>query len=348
MDVPVCSDEKREFHQETPFQNRFSIESTIATGRTIPSPVMKPTHPMQANRRVSDILGVRAGMRRIAEVFLRSRYLALLLRQVAAKSQGHSVNQLQRKLNLPEVPAVLLITPNPEPLIMFAGSPMFTMLNRLKNSARNCRSISSLPLLRRPERRVLDHGKIVVIVSGTAKCIAPKRSEASAVRPTPSGQIDRNREVRSICRALSEVIFAHLARRRQVRLANLVRTVRSDSNQLPSAEYRNNTVNGEPLLIVEMLSSSHPRVSFFVTASRKSTLSRCRSCATLRLKNVRHVERRRSLFRMRIETDPVEQAAHARPSIRSRRQSLRLCHQSTSTTCNLPDIPGPPWANRSR
>jgi len=39
-------------------------------------------------------------------------------------------------------PAVLLILPNPLPLTMFEGNPKFTMLNTLKNSARN----SSVPI----------------------------------------------------------------------------------------------------------------------------------------------------------------------------------------------------------
>src|SRR5258708_24455203 len=37
-----------------------------------------------------------------------------------------------------EVPAVLLISPNPLPSTTFDGNPKFTMLNTLKNSARNC------------------------------------------------------------------------------------------------------------------------------------------------------------------------------------------------------------------
>src|SRR5689334_48739 len=36
-----------------------------------------------------------------------------------------------------EVPAVRLISPKPEPLIVLAGSPKLTTLKRLKNSARN-------------------------------------------------------------------------------------------------------------------------------------------------------------------------------------------------------------------
>ena len=41
-----------------------------------------------------------------------------------------------------EVPEVLLIIPNPLPLTMFEGSPKFTILKMLKNSARN----SSVPI----------------------------------------------------------------------------------------------------------------------------------------------------------------------------------------------------------
>ena len=61
-----------------------------------------------------------------------------------------SIEQLQRELNLSRVSDVLLITPKPEPAIVLAGSPIFTTLKMLKNSDRNCSTVSSDPLLRRP------------------------------------------------------------------------------------------------------------------------------------------------------------------------------------------------------
>src|ERR1019366_8462277 len=44
------------------------------------------------------------------------------------------------------------------------------------------------------------------------------------------------------------------------------------------------TVNGEPELMLEMLSNSQPSVTFLLMACRKPMLSRCMSWATLRPK----------------------------------------------------------------
>src|ERR1022692_3619386 len=44
-----------------------------------------------------------------------------------------------------ELPAVRLISPKPGPSTIFEGRPKFTMLNTLKNSARNCRDARATP-----------------------------------------------------------------------------------------------------------------------------------------------------------------------------------------------------------
>ena len=62
----------------------------------------------------------------------------------------NSVEQFTENWIWREFPAVLLITPKPEPAIVFAGSPMFTMLKILKNSERNCSTVNSDPFRRRP------------------------------------------------------------------------------------------------------------------------------------------------------------------------------------------------------
>ena len=87
---------------------------------------------------------------RNAATFIAEREGAGMRRVAQPRRSGLSKSASAKTESAAKFPAVLLISPKPEPLMMFAGSPMFTMLKRLKNSPRNCRSTRSAPLLRRP------------------------------------------------------------------------------------------------------------------------------------------------------------------------------------------------------
>ncbi len=79
-----------------------------------------------------------------------------------------------------ELPAVRLISPKPEPLMIFAGSPKFTMLKRLKNSARICRFIN-LAIAACAEGRIFDQSEIEVVKRRSAEGISSKSSKAPVV-----------------------------------------------------------------------------------------------------------------------------------------------------------------------
>ena len=59
---------------------------------------------------------------------------------------------------------------------MLAGSPKLTMLKRLKNSARNCRS-HQFAAAARSERRIFDQRKIEIVKGRPAKRISAERSK---------------------------------------------------------------------------------------------------------------------------------------------------------------------------
>ena len=99
-----------------------------------------------------------------------------------------------------EVPAVLLISPKPEPRRVLAGRPMLTMLKRLKNSERNWRSSAR----RRScggRRACLDQREVEVVVGRAAEGVAAERAEASVVRAGAPGQIDGDGEDTRRCSA---------------------------------------------------------------------------------------------------------------------------------------------------
>src|ERR1700735_1547009 len=106
-----------------------------------------------------------------------------------------------------EVPAVFLSSPNPDPLRMLAGSPMGTMLNRLKNSERNCRSTRSAPLLRWPTG--------VSLVRAEAE--APARAEDALLRAGAASNVNWNGEkVGRVVLPFAEVILANATGRGEI------------------------------------------------------------------------------------------------------------------------------------
>ena len=195
-----------------------------------------------------------------------------------------SVNQLEGKLNLPRVAGSLADYPKPEPVRVLAGSPMVTMLKRLKNSERNCRSTRSAPLAAAAEGRVFDEREVEVVEGRAAECVAAQRAEAALIRSRSAGDLDGDvEEVGGVVCAFAEVVLANRARGGEIRLGDLVGAVDPcgavagllntgvDSEWRTGSDARN--------------TQQFPSVGDFLLTGRGSpTFSRCRSCATLRLK----------------------------------------------------------------
>ena len=59
------------------------------------------------------------------------------------------------------------------------------------------------------ERGVFDHCEIEVMEAGAAESVAPQRSEAALVGPSPAWNVDWNIEEGRVVRAQSEIVFAH-------------------------------------------------------------------------------------------------------------------------------------------
>ena len=81
------------------------------------------------------------------------------------------------------------------------------------------------------EGRILDQGKIEIVHAWTAERIATQRSEASRIRPGPTGNINRNREERGIVSAPAEIIFANRPAGGKNRNSDLIRPVASPRAQ---------------------------------------------------------------------------------------------------------------------
>ena len=151
-----------------------------------------------------------------------------------------------------DVPAVLLMMPNPLPRTMFDGRPKFTMLKMLNNSARNS-SVPNLCVAAMSERRVFDHARYRNRgYAGSAKRVASQRAEAALIRSRAAGDVDRDVEERRVVRRPAR---NNLRERRDSSRNAASRpdpAGRVPPAPLPSAEFPNTRVNGDPVVSVVM------------------------------------------------------------------------------------------------
>src|SRR5271168_1160028 len=138
------------------------------------------------------------------------------LRMMKAFSGHHfcSVDKLQRKLNLPRVPGRLADQAKAGPFDGIRRQPHVHDIEQIEELSAKLQIEQLDPALALPEWRVLDEGKIVIVISRPAKRIPPQSAEAPVVRPRPARDIHRNIKERFVGRAAPEVILPPLPRRR--------------------------------------------------------------------------------------------------------------------------------------
>src|SRR5579863_5523718 len=134
-----------------------------------------------------------------------------------------SVDQLQRKLNLPRISRRLADLPESRSSQHVCRRAHGHDIEEVEEFRTELQVHPLRSAFSSAKRRVLDQRKVEVVKRRSAKRVPPQRPKHALVRPSAPGHVYRNREeIRRIVRAFAKIILPVLARRRELRLRNLV------------------------------------------------------------------------------------------------------------------------------
>ena len=113
------------------------------------------------------------------------------------------------------------MTPKPEPRKMFTGSPKFTRLKALKNSARNSRVVGS-ELRAAAQGGVFDQSHVEIVKARATEGVSSQGSEAALVGPGAAGNVNGDGKEGGVVVAPAEVVLPNRAAGGEIRNRDLV------------------------------------------------------------------------------------------------------------------------------
>src|SRR5215467_2384776 len=210
-----------------------------------------------------------------------------------------SINQLQRKLNLPRGPGRLVDDSESASAYHVVRQPKIHNVENVKKFRAKLQD-AKFALPAGSERSIFDQTEIEIVIRRSAERVPAQSSKPPAVRARSSRLVGRNVEVRSVVAAHPKIVLAHRPAGRKIRLGHQIGPVRSrcpepgllharkDGERRP-ARQRSDI---QDLPAARQLSAERPQPAHFVKRQRFEQAQR---------ENVRYIKRGGSALTVHIQ-----------------------------------------------